>query len=151
MKLGAAATLAWAPLSDAPPEQIVRLPRYSSVEECVEPQPEGPCAHRECRYHLAHRGYWEHEVAPSRDCSLDVANEGPHTLDEVADALGVSAERVRQLEQQRSSRCGWSPPFASSTTMTSYRSCRWGRRSEASDERSAGDAARRVALQALHH
>jgi hypothetical protein len=61
---------------------------------------EGPCTHRECRYHLAHRGYWEHEVAPNRDCSLDVANEGPHTLDQVADALGVSAERVRQLEQQ---------------------------------------------------
>jgi hypothetical protein len=65
----------------------------------VEQQPEGPCTHHECRYHLAHRGYWEHVVAPNRDCSLDVANEGPHTLDEVAVALGVSSERVRQLEQ----------------------------------------------------
>jgi hypothetical protein len=96
----AAEALAWAPQADAQPESVVHLPRYPSVEECVETEHEGACTHRECRYHLAHRGYWEHEVAPNRDCSLDVANEGPHTLDEVADALGVSAERVRQLEQQ---------------------------------------------------
>jgi hypothetical protein len=78
----------------------IRLKRYPEVAECVDRGLEAPCTHRECRYHLAHRGYWEHEVAPNRDCSLDVANEGPHTLDQVADALGVSAERVRQLEQQ---------------------------------------------------
>jgi hypothetical protein len=96
----AAEALAWAPLADAPPEEVVRLPRYSTVEECVEQQPEGPCSHRECRYHLAHRGYWEHQLEPNRDCSLDVANEGPHTLDEVAAALGMSSERVRQLEHQ---------------------------------------------------
>jgi hypothetical protein len=91
--------LAWARHADEPPERVIRLPRYPSVEECVEEQPEGPCTHHECRYHLAHRGYWEHVVAPNRDCSLDVANEGPHTLDEVAVALGVSSERVRQLER----------------------------------------------------
>ena len=35
----------------------------------------------ECRYHLTHHGYWEHHLKPTRDCSLDVANEGPRTLD----------------------------------------------------------------------
>jgi hypothetical protein len=99
MASNAAEALAWAPLADVPAEQVVRLPRYPSVEECVEEQPEGPCAHHECRYHLAHRGYWEHEIQPNRDCSLDLANEGPHTQDEVAAALGMSTERVRQLEQ----------------------------------------------------
>ena len=99
MASNAAEALAWAPHADASPEQVVRLPRYPTVEECVEGLPEGPCTHRECRYHLAHRGYWEHEIEPNRDCSLDVANEGPHTTDEVAVALGMSTERVRQLEQ----------------------------------------------------
>lgn len=95
----AAAALAWAPHADALPQQVVCLPRYRTVEECVEGLPEGPCTHRECRYHLARRGYWEHEIEANRDCSLDVANEGPHTIDEVAVALGMSTERVRQLEQ----------------------------------------------------
>ena len=29
-----------------------------------------------------------------------MANEGPHTLDEVAMFLGLSGERVRQIEEQ---------------------------------------------------
>lgn len=81
-------------------DEPISLKRYPEVADCVDESLGGPCTHRECRYHLAHRGYWEHETAPNRDCSLDVANEGPHTLEQVADALGVSAERVRQLEQQ---------------------------------------------------
>jgi transcription initiation factor TFIIIB Brf1 subunit/transcription initiation factor TFIIB len=32
--------------------------------------------------------------------ALDVANEGPRTLDEVAEVLGVSGERVRQIEEE---------------------------------------------------
>jgi uncharacterized protein YgiB involved in biofilm formation len=39
----AAEALAWAPHADASPEQVVRLPRYPTVEECVEGLPEGPC------------------------------------------------------------------------------------------------------------
>jgi hypothetical protein len=99
MASNAAEDLAWAPHADSPPERIVHLPRYPSIDECVEERPEGSCTHHECRYHLAHRGYWEHELEPNGDCSLDVANEGPHTLDEVAGALGMSAERVRRIER----------------------------------------------------
>jgi hypothetical protein len=90
MASNAAEDLAWAPHADSPPARVVHLPRYPGIDDCVEEQPEGPCGHHECRYHLAHRGYWDHAVAPNRDCSLDVANEGPHTQDEVAAALGMS-------------------------------------------------------------
>lgn len=83
--------------SPSPPRQR----RYPDLSECVEDGPSSPkCTHTECRYHLAHRGYWEHSHEPTRDCAIDVANEGPHTLDEVAAVLGVSGERVRQVEEQ---------------------------------------------------
>ena len=74
--------------------------RYPGVSQCIETGPPGACAHAECRYHLAHRGYWEHHLVPTRDCALDVANEGARTLDEVAAVLGVSGERVRQIEER---------------------------------------------------
>jgi hypothetical protein len=75
--------------------------RYPGVVECVDVGPPGAaCTRTDCRYHLAHRGYWEHHLKPTRDCSLDVANEGPRTLDEVAAVLGVSGERVRQIEEE---------------------------------------------------
>jgi len=37
-------------------------------------------------------------MEPLRDCALSVANEGPHTLEEVAAISGVTREWVRQLE-----------------------------------------------------
>lgn len=82
-----------------PPGSASLPKRYPSVAECIEPA-RTRCTHTECRYHLAHRGYWEHRLEPTRDCSLDVAREGPRTLEEVAAILGVSAERVRQIEER---------------------------------------------------
>ena len=83
------------------PAAIVHLRRYPHGPECVDSESPGAgCSHTDCRYHLANRGYWEHHLRPTRDCSLDVANEGPHTLDEVAAVLGVSGERVRQIEEE---------------------------------------------------
>src|SRR6478735_7264762 len=77
---------------------VVRLPRFGSVLECTTPASDAWCSNIECRYHLAHRQPGEHHVDPLRDCALSVANEGPHTLEEVAQISGVTREWVRQLE-----------------------------------------------------
>ena len=57
-----------------------------------------PCPFPACRYHLA---------PDSRDgspflysCALDAADDGGHTLDEVAEILGTSPESVRDLEAE---------------------------------------------------
>lgn len=72
---------------------------FPAVEGCVNPGVEAVCRQTQCRYHLEHRGPWDHELRPTRDCALAVANEGSHTREEVAVVLGVSEERVRQLEE----------------------------------------------------
>jgi len=66
-----------------------------------------PCPYVSCRWHLyieARREsiklnfpgleVWE----LSESCALDVADSGPHTLEAIAQILGVTNERVRQLE-----------------------------------------------------
>lgn len=87
-----------------------------------------PCAHVSCRYHLAievsptglltsplmHRGLslrddpdyaeaWLGAVSDAvqfmpNSCALDVADDGPLTLDEVGDILALTRERARQIE-----------------------------------------------------
>jgi DNA-directed RNA polymerase specialized sigma24 family protein len=59
-----------------------------------------PCRQTQCRYHLEYRGNGEHRLKPTRDCALVVANEGERTLEEVAAVLGMSDERVRQVEER---------------------------------------------------
>lgn len=53
-----------------------------------------PCPRTGCRFHLA--GESKLDVGPS--CALDVADRGHHTLAEIASLLGVTRERVRQIE-----------------------------------------------------
>lgn len=69
---------------------------------------ERPCAYVSCRYNLyldvteagsvvaPDREPWEQP--PRSSCALDVAAEGGATLAEVAEILGVTRERVRQIE-----------------------------------------------------
>ncbi|RLI02328.1 hypothetical protein DRO31_04375 [Candidatus Bathyarchaeota archaeon] len=55
------------------------------------------CNDRNCRY-------WEEMTPKGREkygnCVIRMALEGPHTLGEIAEVLGVTKERVRQLEAQ---------------------------------------------------
>lgn len=48
-----------------------------------------PCQHMWCKHHLAGKA----------SCSLDVAEEGSHSMDEVAEIMGVSRQRIQQIEE----------------------------------------------------
>ena len=71
-----------------------------------------PCPWVSCRHHVAldvnpktnsvkmHKGVSEEDdlTGTAGTCALDIADEGPHRLEQVADVLGVTRERVRQIE-----------------------------------------------------
>lgn len=81
--------------------RVVRTSRFPAVTDCTMPaRKTGACPRTGCRYHLMHRRTAEHRLKAQRDCALVVANEGPHTMEEVAVILGVSREWVRQLEER---------------------------------------------------
>jgi hypothetical protein len=82
------------------PERVSQ-PRYRS--DCIDgPR---PCPWIGCRYHLG----WEVSESgslvemwpgdgPPQSCALDVADAGGHTLEEIGAVMGVTRERVRQIE-----------------------------------------------------
>lgn len=62
-----------------------------------------PCELRVCRHHVSSVRYVPHgheRAIPlgSPTCSLDIAADGAKTLEEVGEIIGVTRERVRQLE-----------------------------------------------------
>lgn len=52
-----------------------------------------PCAYVMCRHHLG-----VDAQANGETCSLDVADRGEHTLEEVSAFFGLTRERIRQIE-----------------------------------------------------
>lgn len=75
-----------------------RLPRFVSIPECTMPAGVVRCVCNECRYHLAQGQTADARLEPARDCAISVANEGPHTTEEIARIAGMTRARVRQLE-----------------------------------------------------
>jgi len=63
---------------------------------------QSPCEQTQCRYHLGVRNLDAALLADDATiptCALEVAGEGTHTLDQVSQLLGVTKERVRQIEE----------------------------------------------------
>jgi len=50
------------------------------------------------RLQIAHRKRNPEDVPPEESCSLDVADRGPQTLSKVGEILGLTRERIRQIE-----------------------------------------------------
>lgn len=52
-----------------------------------------------CRYHMANGMQARNEKRQGGEsCVLDVADQGGSTLSEVGDLMGITSERVRQIE-----------------------------------------------------
>ena len=71
--------------------------------ECVNPDRVMPCAHTGCFWHMstlyvAPRGRPSHVERSEETCVLEVADLRGQSLDEVGRHIGVSRERIRQLE-----------------------------------------------------
>ena len=62
-----------------------------------------PCKYLACRYHLATNVNRSGSISVinglQESCSLDIAEKGSHTLEEVGSFLGITRERVRQIEK----------------------------------------------------
>lgn len=71
-------------------------------------QVERPCMHLSCRHHLylevTEAGSLKLNATEPADmadtCSLDVADRGGVTLDTVGQLMGLTRERIRQIEQR---------------------------------------------------
>lgn len=94
---------------------------FPQVDACVNPISQLGCRQIQCRYHLEHRDRYDHQRSPTRDCSLVVANEGEHTLEEVAAVLSISEERVRQLEERALEKLRSHPALDLTTTIVGAR------------------------------
>lgn len=93
-----------------PPPRIPDYPRPQRRSDCAAvPR---PCPFAGCRHNLTiditdrtaaiwyRDGSYAAEPSGLPSCALDVAERGPHTLDQVADMLTLGRARVTQIEER---------------------------------------------------
>lgn len=81
--------------AEALPEPPVRLNLYRDTEGACAARP-GPCPEIRCRYHLGNERFAPDGMA--EPCAIRLATAGPMTLAEVGAVMGLTRERVRQIE-----------------------------------------------------
>ena len=87
---------------------IADRPRHRS--ECLDgprPCPLVGCVHNNYlnvtgtgHIQIAHGKRLPEDMPPEESCSLDVADRGPQTLSTVGDVMGLTRERIRQIENK---------------------------------------------------
>lgn len=73
--------------------QAQRLQALQAEVEAIDDVPR-PCPYTRCRYHLladSHRFDDAADMPAEESCALDVAEDGPHTLEQIGKILGVSS------------------------------------------------------------
>lgn len=63
-----------------------------------------PCPWRGCRWHLS--SIQTRRAETDESCVLDIADEGGMRLDEIGDVLGLTRERIRQIEAEALAKVG---------------------------------------------
>ena len=91
-----------------------------------------PCPWTSCKWHLAPERTRGQRTPSAHTCSLDVADLGGQTLDHVGEHLGLTRERVRQLEVGALARVAGSWPSYSWSAPPTRRP-RWPPRAGCSD------------------
>lgn len=96
------------------PSRGERLPPPDDAPRVVRAAPQRascpttrPCLRDGCRYNLG--------TGASASCAIDVADEGPQTRAAIGELLGLSTERVRQIEELALAK------LAHTTTMLAHR------------------------------
>ena len=85
---------------------LAELPERQHLRVLGQPRTRGdcasvprPCPFERCRYHLAPERGRGQSPTSGESCALDIADQEGATLDVVGRALGVSRERVRQIQR----------------------------------------------------
>lgn len=87
------------------PRWALKPPRTRGECETGGANEERPCPWIRCKHHLfievSHRGTIEVDVSTLKNtCVLDIADDGGMTLEEIGSMVGLTRERIRQLEEQ---------------------------------------------------
>lgn len=85
------------------PEEPIENVWKSTQGTCLtHPRFQHPCPVEWCRFHVSSGGMRDSaygKLSPESDtCVLKMSSRASHTLEEIGDALGVTRERVRQIE-----------------------------------------------------
>jgi len=82
--------------SPAPTPEVAPSARPRTRGDCVDgPR---PCPWQGCRFHLVEVRRPRRRAPDAPTCALDLADRGAATLEEIGAAMGLTRERIRQIQ-----------------------------------------------------